>query len=96
MRQEQAAALGVVAVEPGPCPRPHHLEEHGGRVLPDEHRAQPVMQILRQQPFGVELGGHQPALWYEIVAKVNPSGRSVITLSVQPHIVISVIARVGL
>ena len=70
---------------------PHHFEKHGGSVLPDEHRAKPVMQILWQQTLDVELGRYQPALGYEILAKVNPSGRSVIPLAVQPHIAISVI-----
>jgi hypothetical protein len=90
MRQQQAAALDVVAVERRPCPRPHRLEQHRGPVLADEHRAEAVMQILRQQPFGVELGGDQSALGYEVLAQVNPAGWPVISLAIQPYIAISV------
>ena len=47
MRQQHATTFNLVVIECARLARAQHFEKHGGRLFPRQHRAQPVMQILR-------------------------------------------------
>jgi hypothetical protein len=47
MREQRATTLDIVAIESGPFPRAHDLEQNSDRICPREHRAKPVMKTLR-------------------------------------------------
>ena len=47
MRQQRATAFDVLVVECGRFPRADDFEKHSNRLFSRQHRAKPVMQLLR-------------------------------------------------
>jgi hypothetical protein len=95
MGDEHATSFDVVLVEVPQIPRPHNFEEDSRLSIPGKDGAEPMMQILRLQPLGIEPGPHQLRFRYQLLADVNLPGRAIVAFVGHPSVVTREVQGIG-